>query len=706
MAKRGRPRKRRPTFKLKKGTIASALALGLFALAVFIIISFSHQTAILKSLNEIIFSYLGWEIYLSPLLLILAGLLLSRLKTPLTSFSVFFGAFLMFFSLAGLTKAGYIGSFLLTKVSSLLGLFGAYVLFFVLSLVGLVVLLDTSVEEIVRFIVHVLKVVRKYIAMPKEKAKEEGSPLIKESSSEEFALDNRPIKIPSRSFGLDASYSSPNKKEGGGEKKEEMMPAVPGARTGIWRYPPLSLLDKGSGGKADRGDIKKNASTIEENLESFGVSARVIEVNPGPAVTQYAIRVAQGTKLSKIMSLANDLALALAAPTGQIRIEAPIPGRSLAGIELPNRSLEVVTLRRILSSPEMKKTKSKLAVGLGLDVSGKPVIADIAKMPHVLIAGQTGSGKSVLLNSWLASLLFRTTPEEVKLLLVDPKRVELTQYEGIPHLLSSVVIEPKKVVSSLKWAVKEMERRYKLFNEAGVRNIDSYNEAAGFSSLPYILIFIDELADIMFFSPSEVEASICRLAQMARATGIHLIIATQRPSVDVLTGLIKANIPCRISCAVASLTDSRVILDSPGAEKLLGRGDMLYLPPDKPRAIRVQGTYVSERETRNLINFLKNNGVEPVYTEEVLEMPVGKERANVKLKEKERDELFDEAVKIIYQFNKASASLLQRRLRIGYNRAAAILDQMEAAGIVGPAKGSKPRQILSPSSGLTEESKS
>ena len=706
MAKRGRPKKRKVAFKLKKGTIASALALSFFALAVFIIISFSHQTAILKSLNEIIFSYLGWEIYLSPLLLILAGLLLSRLKTPLTSFSVFFGAFLMFFSLAGLTRAGRVGSFLLTKVSSLLGLFGAYVLFLVLSLVGLVVLLDTSIEEIVRFIARVLKVVKRYIAMPKEKSKKGESPLIKESSSEEFALDNRPIKMPSRSFNLDASYSPPNKKGGERERKEEIVPAVPGARTGVWRYPPLSLLDKGSGGKADRGDIKKNASIIEENLESFGVSARVIEVNPGPAVTQYAIRVAQGTKLSKIMSLANDLALALAAPTGQIRIEAPIPGRSLAGIELPNRSLEVVTLRRILSSPEMKKTKSKLAVGLGLDVSGKPVIADIAKMPHVLIAGQTGSGKSVLLNSWLASLLFRTTPEEVKLLLVDPKRVELTQYEGIPHLLSSVIVEPKKVVSSLKWAVKEMERRYKLFNEAGVRNIDSYNEAAGFSSLPYILIFIDELADIMFFSPSEVEASICRLAQMARATGIHLIIATQRPSVDVLTGLIKANIPCRISCAVASLTDSRVILDSPGAEKLLGRGDMLYLPPDKPRAIRVQGTYVSERETRNLINFLKNNGVEPVYTEEVLEMPVGKEKANVRLKEGGRDELFDEAVKIIYQFNKASASLLQRRLRIGYNRAAAILDQMEAAGIVGPAKGSKPRQILSPSSGLAEENKS
>lgn len=418
----------------------------------------------------------------------------------------------------------------------------------------------------------------------------------------------------------------------------------------------------------------------------------MVEVNPGPAVTQYAIEVALGTKLSKITGLANDLALALAAPTGQIRIEAPIPGRSLAGIELPNRSLELVNLRQILTSGEMKKAKSKLAISLGLDVSGKAVIADIGKMPHILIAGQTGSGKSVLLNSWIATLLFRTTPEEVKFLLIDPKRVELTQYEGVPHLLSSVIVEPKKVISALKWAAKEMEERYKKFAKAGARNINTYNEMAGFTALPYIIIFIDELADIIFYSPSEIEDCVCRLAQMARATGIHLVIATQRPSVDVLTGLIKANIPCRISCAVSSLTDSRVILDTPGAEKLLGKGDMLYLPPDRAKPIRIQGTYVSEEEIGGLINFLKNTGVQPVYTEEVMQMPAkGANRTKV---ERERDELFNEAVKVISRYGRASASLLQRRLRIGYARAARILDQLEAAGIISPGKGSRPREIL------------
>jgi len=280
------------------------------------------------------------------------------------------------------------------------------------------------------------------------------------------------------------------------------------------------------------------------------------------------------------------------------------------------------------------------------------------------------------------------------MILIDPKRVELTQYEGIPHLLSSVIVEPPKVVSALKWATKEMDNRYKLFAEAGVRNIDDYNEKAGFAALPYLVIIIDELADIMFFSPAEVETAICRLAQMARATGIHLVIATQRPSVDVLTGLIKANIPCRISFAVASMTDSRVILDTPGAEKLLGRGDMLYLPPDRAKPLRIQGAYVSDREIKNLINFVKNMGVEPVYTQEVVEMPIGKKGATVITAEGERDELFDEAVELFRQENRASSSLLQRRFRIGYNRAARILDQMEEAGIVGPPDGSKSRELL------------
>src|SRR3989338_3625345 len=319
--------------------------------------------------------------------------------------------------------------------------------------------------------------------------------------------------------------------------------------------------------------------TLDIFFYRFGVTARVVEVNLGPAITQYALEIALGTKLSKITALSNDLALALAAPTGQIRIEAPIPGRSLVGIEIPNRSLEFVTLRQMLTSDLMAHNKHKLTVALGLDVSGMPVTANIAKMPHVLIAGTTGSGKSVLINSWIASLLFRASPDEVKLILVDPKRVELTGYNGIPHLLTPVIVEPDKILSALKWAMGEMDRRYKVFQQVGVRNIDGYNELSGFQVLPYILIFIDELADLMSFAPVEVEDSICRIAQMARATGIHLVVSTQRPSVDVITGLIKANIPSRIAFNVSAMVDSRVIIDMPGAEKLLGRGDMLYIPP-------------------------------------------------------------------------------------------------------------------------------
>jgi S-DNA-T family DNA segregation ATPase FtsK/SpoIIIE len=340
----------------------------------------------------------------------------------------------------------------------------------------------------------------------------------------------------------------------------------------------------------------------------------------------------------------------------------------------------------------MRKAKSKLTVGLGLDVSGEAVVADIGRMPHVLIAGATGSGKSVAINSFISTILYRATPAEVKFILIDPKRVELTQYNGIPHLLTPVIIEPDKVLSALRWAISEMDRRYKLFAEVGVRNIDGYNELSGFTALPYIMIFIDELADIIFYSPAEVEDAICRIAQMARATGIHLIVSTQRPSVDVITGLIKANISCRIAFNVSSQIDSRVIIDMPGAEKLLGRGDMLYIPPDQAKPTRIQGTYVSEPEIQRIISFLRKSGVAPAYTEEVTKMPTGL-KAGVAGEPEEKDELFDDAVRVIRQYDRASASLLQRRLKVGYARAARILDQLERVGIVGPAEGAKPREV-------------
>src|SRR3990167_4261879 len=413
----------------------------------------------------------------------------------------------------------------------------------------------------------------------------------------------------------------------------------------------------------------------------------------GPAVTQYALEIALGTKLTKITALANDIALGLAATTGTVRIEAPIPGKSLVGIEVPNITPEVVPLKSVLVSEAMQKAKSKIALTLGLDVSGTPVITDLARMPHVLIAGSTGSGKSVAINAFIATLLFRATPSEVKMILVDPKIVELSGWNGIPHLLTPVITEAEKVFSALKWAVVQMEDRYKKFAEIGARNIDSYNEMSGFQALPYIVIIIDELADLMLFAPVEVEDAITRLAQMSRAVGIHMILATQRPSVDVITGLIKANIPARIAFNVTSQVDSRVIIDQVGAEKLLGRGDMLYVPPDASKPARIQGVFVSEPETQKLIEFLKKSGIEPQYTEEVTTMPVSRMSGRVS-NDGARDELFAEAVNAVCQYDRASASLLQRRLRVVYARAARLLDELEAAGVVGVADGSKARDVL------------
>ena len=341
----------------------------------------------------------------------------------------------------------------------------------------------------------------------------------------------------------------------------------------------------------------------------------------------------------------------------------------------------------------MASNRSKLAVSLGLDVSGKANVSDIGRMPHVLIAGQTGSGKSVCINAFLGSILFRAAPTEVKLILVDPKRVELTHYNDIPHLLTPVIVEPEKVISALRWILNEMDRRYKLFAQAGARNIDGYNEMSGFQALPYIVLIIDELADIMLFSPVEVEDAITRIAQMSRATGIHMVLATQRPSVDVITGLIKANIPCRIAFAVASQVDSRVILDSQGAEKLLGRGDMLYLPPEQAKPIRIQGAFVSDKEVSALVSFLKNQGVAPQYTEEVTTM-AKPGTVTISGVGGEVDPLFANAVREVCRYERASASLLQRRLSIGYARAARIIDQLEAAGVVGPGEGSKQREVL------------
>lgn len=479
-----------------------------------------------------------------------------------------------------------------------------------------------------------------------------------------------------------------------------------------WEVPPFSLLERGAG-KPEAGDIKVFANIIQKTLSDFGIEVEMGEVSIGPAVTQYTLKPAQGVKLSRITSLQDDLSLALAAHP--LRIEAPIPGKSLVGVEIPNRTIALVRIRQLIETDQFSKNPYPLVFPLGIDVGGKIVYADLGKMPHVLIAGSTGSGKSVAIQSFLISLLFHNSPEALKLILIDPKRVELTPYNGIPHLLSDVIIEAKKAVMALRWAAKEMDRRYQVLSEAKVRDIHSYNAAQAKDPqgaiMPYVVVVVDELADLMTTYPREVEAAIVRLAQMSRAVGIHLVISTQRPSVEVITGLIKANVPARVAFSTASQIDSRTILDGAGAEKLLGRGDMLFLSADTPKPVRIQGGYVSEEEVKKVTNYLREL---EVVEEAVPEGEPGtRERLDDFLSIAERggaggaslnnglhdedgddDEMYEEAKQVIVEAGKASASFLQRRLKIGYARAARILDMLERDGIIGPADGAKPRDVI------------
>ena len=657
------------------------------------LLSFFGKGSNFEYINSLIKQYFGLFSFFLPIVFILFGFLFFRTKFVLSRPNVFVGYLIIYASTVILFRSGYVGQMLFTNIAEVVTPVGSLLVFLTGIFIGIIILFDTSVDEIFKGLSTTKKTGRRIV--PLGIFKKKSDPLLNKQMTikdSQFSTKGEPT-IVNNSVKKDESIIS-----------EKLVSNTLSSGL-IWEYPPLDLLFETEGGEADRGDVKDIASTIEKTLFSFGIKAKVVEVNMGPAVTQYALEIALGTKVSKITSLANDLALNTQAPTGQIRIEAPIPGRNLVGIEIPNKSLQVVALRTMLASDVMRKNKSKLAVSLGLDVSGRPLVADIGKMPHVLVAGTTGSGKSVLINSFIASLLFRASPEEVKMILIDPKRVELTGYNGIPHLMVPVIVDVEKILSALKWATNEMDRRYKTFAERGVRNIDGYNELAGFQALPYIIILIDELADLMMFAPVEVEDTIARLAQMARATGIHLVVSTQRPSVDVITGLIKANIPCRIAFSVSSMIDSRVIIDSPGAEKLLGRGDMLYIPPEQAKPTRIQGAFVSDKEVKELVNFLKEKSPAVQYTEEIISTPYQPKGGPV-TDSSGNDPQFAQAVRIICEYDKASASLLQRRLSIGYSRAARILDQLEAQGIVGRAEGSKPRDVLikDPSQVLGESS--
>ncbi|WP_027717545.1 FtsK/SpoIIIE family DNA translocase [Desulfovirgula thermocuniculi] len=563
------------------------------------------------------------------------------------------------------------------------GLTGTWVVLATLTLMGAILASNFSLKHLAG---RAAEAARAYLAQGKlvnfffteveeEGGEHSGQPVIIDRSGQEVAATG------------ESTLKEPDQPPPG-QRLHLVSPPAPERQS--YQLPPLSLLARPvrpRPAKAAR-DIAEGVRRLEETLSSFGVRAKVVQVCRGPAITRYEVQPPAGIKVSRIMGLADDLALAMAAP--DVRIEAPVPGKSVVGIEVPNQEVSTVYLRELLETPAFQDAPSRLTVALGKDIAGDPMVTDLAKMPHLLIAGATGSGKSVCLNTIIASILFKATPEEVKFIIIDPKMVELTTYNGIPHLVSPVVTDPKKAATALRWAVREMERRYELFAAAGVRDLARYNELGRpRGNLPFIVIIIDELADLMMVAPADVEDAICRLAQMARAAGIHLVVATQRPSVDVITGLIKANIPSRISFAVSSQIDSRTILDAAGAEKLLGKGDMLFFPVGAPKPIRVQGAYLSDREVEALVSYLKKQAA-PCYDEKVVE-----EDLKVPAPEEEpEDELLPRAVEIFMEAGQASISMLQRRLRIGYARAARLMDILEKRGYVGGYEGGKPRPVL------------
>lgn len=584
---------------------------------------------------------------------------------------------------------GYIGGGLAYALIRLFGRLGTSILIILFILISIVMILEKSPSEIAVLVWQNSQVFR-------EKLK---SIMFYEEEHDLQSPEDEPVPVIINPDSSQSSYEAPTAKTPAPEitfkeyKPEKAKPKpleiVYRAKGEMNNYikPSLELLSIVESDRTiDKKNIKESIAVLEDTFTSFGVNVKVNQVSCGPAVTRYELTPAPGVKVSKILSLTDDLQLNLAAPG--IRIEAPIPGKSAIGIEVPSTKVGSVGLRSLLASGAFKKLNSPLAFALGEDIGGNPVVAKLSDMPHLLIAGSTGSGKSVCLNSIIMGLLYNATPDELKLVFIDPKMVELTIYNGIPHLMTPVVTDPKKASVVLRWMTTEMEKRYKMFAEKGVRDIYRYNQAA--PPLPFVVIIIDELADLMMVAPVEVEDSICRLAQMARAAGMHLIVATQRPSVDVVTGIIKANIPSRIAFAVSSQTDSRTILDIGGAEKLLGKGDMLFSPVGAVKPYRVQGAFVSDRDIENTVNFIKDQSISAENADQLKEIELTLENSDFD----DGDDLFWDAVRVIVENQKASVSFLQRKMRVGYARAARLMDMMEERGIVSEADTNKKREIL------------
>jgi DNA segregation ATPase FtsK/SpoIIIE, S-DNA-T family len=595
---------------------------------------------------------------------------------------------------------GYLGQLLVLALSAVIGEIGAGILLFAIGLVSVFMVTGTDLRTLreswqrITYRPAAADMLSADDYLPDEEARQASNIATSTDRYEVMpAVVDLPVAPPveKRAPLINIPKRQKPLTEGKGTPEEpEPEPAGTLAQAKIWRLPKLNLLERYKSSDPDSVDLEAKARRIEETLSSFKVEASVREIFPGPAVTLFALEPAMGVKVRRITELQNDLALSLAAPS--IRIEAPVPGMARVGIEIPNASVSTVGLREVLESETFQSGEAKLPLPLGRDVNGRYIIGDLTRMPHLLIAGATGSGKSVCINSIIATFLLTKTPEELQMLLIDPKMVELVGFERVPHLKGPVVTDMDKVVGALRMVLREMERRYQLFARLGVRNIDGYKlrleEEPHLEKMPYLVVIIDELADLMMTTPEEVETLLVRLAQMARATGIHLLIATQRPSVDVLTGLIKANVPARIAFAVTSLTDSRVVLDMPGAERLLGRGDMLFMPPDAAKPHRIQGPYIDDRDLQKVVLHWRKLIPEMHFEPDWEAFP---DKAD---DDDSEDALMEQAVEIVRQQGTASASMLQRRLRVGYNRAARIIESMEEAGIIGPADGPRGRTVL------------
>lgn len=649
----------------------------------------------------------GWPCYLIPFLAIFLGL--KRFKQKPTDLGIprILGILVLLVSLSSLvslifrneamafSRGGFLGFVIANFVSNYFGRLGGYIIFTTLMVLALALVTESLISILFLKLASNIKSFLKPVSKIQVKVKlPKINPVAKTKEESVYSLTSAPKVKSSKSEGVLPEEESKQKDTSKPRIQIKTKPPQDSGdyvkprevKIGDYHLPSLDLLESPPPIEARqiKEDLTNNARILEETLEDFNISVKVTDIARGPVITRYELEPAPGVKLNRIVALSDDIALAMKAQS--VRIVAPIPGKARVGVEVPNSQSSLVYLKEVLSSKEFQESESKLTLALGKDIAGHAVVTDLADMPHLLIAGTTGSGKTVCVNSLIVSMLFRATPNDLKLLMVDPKMVELAPFNGLPHLLCPVVTDAKKASSALFWVVNEMEERYRLLAKVGARNIEAYNTKQ--EKIPYIVVIIDELADLMMVSRDQIESAITRLAQLSRAVGIHLIMATQRPSVDVVTGVIKANFPARISFKVASKVDSRTVLDMNGADKLLGKGDMLFLKPGEEKLIRAQGSLIEDKEIERVVDFVKSQA-EPIYDEEILT-----EQRKEILAKGEKDEMYDEAVRVIMESNQASVSILQRRLRLGYTRAARIIDTMEQEGMVGPFEGSKPRRIL------------